>query len=113
MMDRPSARSPVGSAVAGLAIALLATGLSIYNLAARPSCPAGYTRLIDLEPLLPWLAGLLALAQAITAFATRKNERSAQRLGAIILVVTLPVLLLIGWYSLSDQRGYAEGCWTF
>jgi hypothetical protein len=116
--DRATFRRNLATIVGALAtlVAVASIGAWRVALAVRPPCPDGYVRLVDFEPVFPWLgAGLAVVGAALTAGA-RRWARGWWLLGSLALCLGLVASLWtvsagVSWYTYRHEQ--YDSCWTF
>jgi Na+/H+-dicarboxylate symporter len=105
---RPHHVSFAATVVAGTA--LLAW---LADLAARPACPSGYVRLIDVELIATVFSGGVLAVAGITAAANRNRVGGALATAWSVLVLVAAVLALLAGLAAVMSPSGVDGCWTF
>lgn len=103
---------------ASCCLAIVAGVLWLVHLGIRRPCYPGYVRLIDLDPVLPVVAAVVAVTSGALLLLVRsrpaKRRGIARRVAAVVLLV-FSVLLVVGAVGsvASDHGRYDSSCWTF
>ncbi len=104
----------VGAAATLIAIASIVAWCAA--LAVRPPCPEGYVRLVDFEPVFPWIGAALALVGAALTAGARRWARAWWLFGSLALCLGLVasfwmVSAAVNWHAYRHEQ--YDSCWTF
>ena len=102
--------------------ALAASGLSFatataweVEMATRPSCPPGYVRLLDLDPVARLISGMLAVVSVVVLLASLRygRRRLLTTIALVLLVLALAGSTLSTMALVYDHSRSSSNCWTF
>jgi hypothetical protein len=117
-MDRSRLARNVALVVIVLAAVAL-VGLTV-DLLTRPPCSPGYVRLIDIEVIMPFVAGFFGLVAGGLLLIIRSLKRQQRPVGLWVAVVAMSlvpptaVLAVAGVVTNTDNGAqYDSSCWTF